>query len=655
MTHKTIYIDIDEEITSIIDRMRKSDANEVIIVAPKRALLLQSLVNLKLLKKESDRKRKKIMIVTQDKIGKKLIEKAGILVQGKMDNSMISEDENTDDIPRKKDKKNKIEEDIVFEDDKEEFFGSDSYFEAALEKKSDSIGTPDDDAMLKNNNIDKVQFVELENNKVVHFEQEREKKELSKKGKNSRKAEKSVRMSDIVAGPKPELRDGGKEREQAVKKEDQSVSGKIIETNQFYEKTSRNPKFEEQAEKFFQKSAPSAEKMTRRKAGKLKEARIKSKVGKYFTIFTIVFILLAGLTLGYYSIPRADVIVELKSQEESASVNIEANTSANEIESSADKVPAGLEQITKSVSSEFEATGSKNGGGRAAGKVVIYNEFSAENQPLVSTTRLETSDGKIFRITKSIVVPGMAKVGSEAKPGAIEADVVADKPGESYNIDPTDFKIPGFEGGPKYDKFYAKSTKAMTGGSAGETAVVSAQDIEQAKEKSVAEAKKEALDELKKNLPAEKKIFEDSVTAAIDSSDPSVKAGAEAEKFTYGVQITLKTLSFSEDDVKEIIKAQLNKDFSQSGQVTFNKPISYILSEENLENGSLKFEARADVGMANNVDIENFKKGILGKNLDDVTALAKNYPAIIKADVRFWPFFISRVPLSEKRVKIEVK
>ena len=34
--HKTLYIDIDEEITSIIDRVRKSAANEIIVIAPKR-------------------------------------------------------------------------------------------------------------------------------------------------------------------------------------------------------------------------------------------------------------------------------------------------------------------------------------------------------------------------------------------------------------------------------------------------------------------------------------------------------------------------------------------------------------------------------------------------------------------------------------------
>jgi hypothetical protein len=83
--HQTFYIDINEEITSIVDRLRKAVAKEVIIVVPKRSILIQSIVNLKLLKKEADGLKKRLILVTQDKFGKMLIEKAGILVEQKLD------------------------------------------------------------------------------------------------------------------------------------------------------------------------------------------------------------------------------------------------------------------------------------------------------------------------------------------------------------------------------------------------------------------------------------------------------------------------------------------------------------------------------------------------------------------------------------------
>ena len=44
----TIYVDIDDEITGIIDKLRNSDAKVVALVLPKRATVFQSIVNMKL-------------------------------------------------------------------------------------------------------------------------------------------------------------------------------------------------------------------------------------------------------------------------------------------------------------------------------------------------------------------------------------------------------------------------------------------------------------------------------------------------------------------------------------------------------------------------------------------------------------------------------
>ncbi len=86
---KTIYIDIDEEITSVIDRIRKITDREIILVIPQRALLSQSLVNLKLLKSQSDILSRKIIIVTADQLGKHLATRAGLEVREKVGNQAV--------------------------------------------------------------------------------------------------------------------------------------------------------------------------------------------------------------------------------------------------------------------------------------------------------------------------------------------------------------------------------------------------------------------------------------------------------------------------------------------------------------------------------------------------------------------------------------
>lgn len=62
----TIYIDVDDEITSIIDKLRSSDKKIVALVLPKRAAVFQSIVNMKLLKRTADEQKKNLVLITSE-------------------------------------------------------------------------------------------------------------------------------------------------------------------------------------------------------------------------------------------------------------------------------------------------------------------------------------------------------------------------------------------------------------------------------------------------------------------------------------------------------------------------------------------------------------------------------------------------------------
>jgi hypothetical protein len=62
----TIYIDIDDEITGIIDKVRGSDGKVVALVLPKRAAVFQSIVNMKLLKRAADQNKKHLVLITSE-------------------------------------------------------------------------------------------------------------------------------------------------------------------------------------------------------------------------------------------------------------------------------------------------------------------------------------------------------------------------------------------------------------------------------------------------------------------------------------------------------------------------------------------------------------------------------------------------------------
>ncbi len=75
-----IYLEHDAEITEAITKLKKAESSTVRIVVPPRSPLLQSIVNLKLLKKGASAKKKKLVLVTGDKSATALAGKVGIPV-----------------------------------------------------------------------------------------------------------------------------------------------------------------------------------------------------------------------------------------------------------------------------------------------------------------------------------------------------------------------------------------------------------------------------------------------------------------------------------------------------------------------------------------------------------------------------------------------
>ena len=63
---ETIYVDIDDEITTIIDKVQNAKSKVVALVLPKRATVLQSIVNMKLLKRTAESAEKNLVLITSE-------------------------------------------------------------------------------------------------------------------------------------------------------------------------------------------------------------------------------------------------------------------------------------------------------------------------------------------------------------------------------------------------------------------------------------------------------------------------------------------------------------------------------------------------------------------------------------------------------------
>jgi len=125
-------------------------------------------------------------------------------------------------------------------------------------------------------------------------------------------------------------------------------------------------------------------------------------------------------------------------------------------------LPFEILTVEKVASVEVESEGTETVNQSAQGTITIENKQDVPQQ-LIKNTRFETPDGLIFRIRDSVTIPA-AKNGT---PGTLVTTVYADATGESYNVGPTTFTLPGLKGGATFTQVTARSSEAMKGGFAG--------------------------------------------------------------------------------------------------------------------------------------------------------------------------------------------
>lgn len=82
---QVIYVELDDEITRVCDRIKHSPEKQLFLVVPLRATFLQSIVNLRILKQKAKELEKEISIITDDKTGIYFAQQCNISVYDKLD------------------------------------------------------------------------------------------------------------------------------------------------------------------------------------------------------------------------------------------------------------------------------------------------------------------------------------------------------------------------------------------------------------------------------------------------------------------------------------------------------------------------------------------------------------------------------------------
>ena len=376
---------------------------------------------------------------------------------------------------------------------------------------------------------------------------------------------------------------------------------------------------------------------------KIKYERKNNKESKYriyvVALISVVFLLFALSFL--FSGAKVTVVPKVK----------EIPLSNENLSAAKNGSAPGLSFDLVVISGEENKTMQSNGVDAVAkGTVSIFNSFSSSPQVLAVDTRLEGSNGKIYKTSTKVTIPGETLDG---KPGKIEVGIYGAAASIEYNSVPLDFQILGFKGTPKYSKFKVRSIGEIISGP-----IVSSLD----KATAVSELKTTLETKLSKKvtnqIPPGFILFKDAVFTNIDDKDVSFTPDKE-NTISVNVKGTLYGFLFDEKKLTTEIAQDIIDKYDESEVYMPNiRNLTFSLSDkENISFADVKsvnFSLSGTPKIIWKVDEAKFIRGILGKKKSDFNQILSQYPNIDSAVLVIRPFWKTSFPDKSKNIQVIV-
>ena len=363
----------------------------------------------------------------------------------------------------------------------------------------------------------------------------------------------------------------------------------------------------------------------------------------YVTVLVVVAIIAASVAaLFYFSSAKVEITPSTATAAAQGSFTASKNSG---------DLPFELITAEEKVASQsVKSSGTKTVSATAAGTVTLYNTQS-KPQTLVATTRLATPAGLIFRIRSAVTIPA----GSQAKPGSITTSVSADKPGDSYNVGPTSFTIPGLSGTPQEGKVYARSAAMMTGGASGSVPLVDSAVESSARAALQGALAPELTQGLEAKVPAGYILLPGAFALAYSElpATPSESGTADIK-----VQGTASAVIFPAAALaRAIARAAPGLNYEGEG-ITIEAAGDLALSAAGGLPGadaeSFTFTLTGTAPLVYTVDPARIAAAVAGKTRSEAKVALNSYPEVNRAFIVLRPFWRQTFPEDPASIRVEV-
>ncbi len=374
----------------------------------------------------------------------------------------------------------------------------------------------------------------------------------------------------------------------------------------------------------------------------------KKSVGIYRKIALMFILLTVGLLAMVFYFVFVKVTIVLIPNQERISNNMIIDIFDKEVK------PLIVESKVKGIvrkegfedDNNYTASGEEIVGEEVVGEVTIYNYYN-RSQPLVATTRLLSTDNRLYRIKETVDIPAG---------GSAVVAVYADEAIPEMEIDPTKFTSPGLWAGLQ-DKIYAESSEKITYQKKIKKHIIKSDidnGIRDLKQQLIKSAKASLSNKYKEYGQMIFSIDENSLLTEVDG-----KIGEEVDSFRISISADVIVVAFDNDGAADLARKKfvtslpLNKELIEFD----SKNIIYTLNGYNHNDGTASvnttFEGKVSLKKGSEDIVDRGK--ILGLNDQQLRAYLTDINEIAGFEVDYFPTFIKRVPKLIDRIEIKIK
>lgn len=380
------------------------------------------------------------------------------------------------------------------------------------------------------------------------------------------------------------------------------------------------------------------------------EAWRRNKISPTFSswkrpaLILTVLVLIGISTYAYFALPKAEIKIWPKTEPLIAETKLIVG----------EEISGQVLEFEEIVSQSFPAQGKFLKEKKASGVIRVYNNYSTGPINLTKRTRFKSACGKIFHTPVAISIPGKRRDGGNWVPGWLDVEVIASKPGNEFNIEPTAFSVPGLRGTALFTTVTGRSYQMMTGGKIKYVGKVTQEDLNLAEEILREKAINRCLDKLRNYqgfyIP-EKLINIDILEATAD-----VEVGTKVKEFNFQAKARCRTIGFKEEDVEKFVLDYLNKEIIEEKLIVPGSlEIDYSLKNIDIDQGEMTLYLNLTAKTYLAIDKVTIKKQAVGRSLSSVKEALEGWSGISRIDIDFWPFWVESVPENLDRIELKLK